>query len=266
MTTGPAGGPRTENVPGDQWIRRFHPAPEAPVRLLCLPHAGGSASAYFALSRALAPRVEVLAVQYPGRQDRRDEPLLDSIARLREGLAEALVPWTDRPIALFGHSMGALLAYETARLLAEDERARLAHLFVSGRGDPAREVEVALDRLDDRAMVSALGDLGGTDPALLADEDVLRMVAPAIRSDYRAVRTYHHEPGPPLPCPVTALVGETDAMAPVDDVEKWAAYTSGPFSMTVFEGGHFYLLNQFQKVGDHVYDRLSNSPSISVNA
>ncbi|MFI1227525.1 MULTISPECIES: thioesterase II family protein [unclassified Streptomyces] len=262
MTTSTAGTPRPGTALDRLWIRRFHPAPAPSVRLLCLPHAGGSASAYFALSKALAPEVEVLAVQYPGRQDRRDEPLLDSIAALRAGLAEALTPWLDRPIAVFGHSMGALLGYETARLLAEDERARLVHLFVSGRGDPARTVGVALDLLDDRAMVTALGDLGGTDPRLLDDEDVLEMVAPAIRSDYRAVRTYHHEPGPPLPCPVTALVGDQDAMAPVDDVEKWRAHTASEFSLKVFGGGHFYLLEQFQKVSEDVYDGLLNSPSV----
>ncbi|ATW47934.1 thioesterase II family protein [Streptomyces peucetius] len=264
MATHPAGTARTD-APDRQWIRRFHPAPDAPVRLLCLPHAGGSASAYFGLSQLLAPKVEVLAVQYPGRQDRRDELLLDSITALRAGLAEELTSWLDRPIALFGHSMGAVLAYETARLLAEDERAHLAHLFVSGRGDPARKADVALDLLDDRAMVQALGDLGGTDRRLLEDEDVLRMVAPAIRSDYRAVRTYRHAPGPLLPCPVTALVGDQDAMAPVDDVEKWASYTSAEFSLKVFQGGHFYLLEQFRKVSDHVYDGLGDSLSVQAS-
>ncbi|MEU3752548.1 alpha/beta fold hydrolase [Streptomyces olivoreticuli] len=248
-------------LPGRSWIRRFHPAPEAPVRLLCLPHAGGSASAYFALSKELAPEVEVLAVQYPGRQDRREEPLLDSVEALRDGVAEALTPWLDRPIAVFGHSMGALLGYELARLLSRDASASLTHLFVSGRGDPAREVDMPLDELGDRAMLTALDELGGTDTRFLGDEDVLRLVAPAIRSDYRAVRTYRHTPGPRLPCPVTALVGDTDAMAPVEEVDKWRAYTSADFCLNVFHGGHFYLAEQFRKVAELAYDRLSCSLS-----
>ncbi|MCX4695647.1 thioesterase II family protein [Streptomyces sp. NBC_01408] len=261
MTTHSAGDPRP--FPSSRlWIRTFYPAPQARMRLLCLPHAGGSATAYFALSRELAPEVEVLAVQYPGRQDRRNEPLLDSIEELRDGVAEALTPWLDRPIALFGHSMGAVLAYEVARLLCQDGGTLPAHLFVSGRGNPAQGVNMPLDELDDRAMITALDNLGGTDIGLLADEDVLRMVAPAIRSDYRAVRTYRHTPGPLLPCPVTALVGDADAMAPVEEVDKWRAYTSADFRLKVFQGGHFYLSKQFHKVGELVYDRLSYSLSI----
>ncbi|MGW7460626.1 thioesterase II family protein [Streptomyces sp. NPDC054797] len=261
MTTNSTGETRPSTA-DRLWIRQFHPAPQARMRLLCLPHAGGSASAYFALSKELAPEVEVLAVQYPGRQERRNEPLLDSIEELRDGVAEALTPWLDRPIALFGHSMGAVLAYEVARLLCRDGGTPPAHLFVSGRGNPALEVTMPLDELDDRAMIKALDDLGGTDMGLLADEDVLRMVAPAIRSDYRAVRTYRHTPGPLLPCPMTALVGDTDAMAPVEEVDKWRAYTSADFRLKVFQGGHFYLSNQFQKVGELVYDRLSYSLSM----
>lgn len=261
MTTHAAGDPRPSD-PGRLWIRQFHPAPGARMRLLCLPHAGGSASAYFALSRELAPEVEVLAVQYPGRQDRRDEPLLASIEELRDGVAGALAPWLDRPIALFGHSMGAVLAYEVARLMCRDGGTPPAHLFVSGRGTPAQGVSMPLDELDDRAMITALDELGGTDIGLLADEEVLRMVAPAIRSDYRAVRTYRHAPGPLLPCPVTALIGDADAMAPVEEVDEWRAYTSADFSLKVFQGGHFYLSDQFRKVGELVYDRLSYSLSM----
>ncbi|MFI2674017.1 thioesterase II family protein [Streptomyces albidoflavus] len=250
------------NTPSDLWIRRFHPAPEAPVRLLCLPHAGGAASAYFALSRELAPHVEVLAVQYPGRQDRRQERPLDSIDALRDGVAAALGPWRDRPLALFGHSMGAVLAYEVTRVLCDDGAAPPLHLFVSGRGAPGQKVERALDELEDRAMVAALGELGGTDPRLLDDEEVLGMVAPAIRSDYRAVRTHRHIAGPPLPCPVTALVGDTDAMAPVESVGAWRAHTSADFQLEVFPGGHFYLAEQLQKLSGLVYDRITESHSV----
>ncbi len=256
MTTNTAEDPITDASP---WIRRFHPAPQAPVRLLCLPHAGGSASAYFPLSRALAPQMEVLAVQYPGRQDRRHERLLDSIDALRDGVAEALEPWRDRPLALFGHSMGAVLAYEVARVLCGDGSAAPLHLFVSGRGAPGHKVELGLDELDDRAMIAALDELGGVDARLSDDEEVLRMVAPAIRSDYRAVRTHRHTPGPPLTCPVTALVGDTDAMAPVEAVSPWRAHTSVDFRLEIFPGGHFYLSEQLQEIRRLVYDRIMKS-------
>lgn len=93
----------------DLWVRRYHPAPDAPTRLLCLPHAGGSASYYFPASRTLSPRIEVLAVQYPGRQDRRTEPCVESIDELADKVVDTVKGWTDRPLAVFGHSMGATL-------------------------------------------------------------------------------------------------------------------------------------------------------------
>lgn len=99
------------------WIRRFHPRPDGDVRLVCLPHAGGSASFFFPVSQAMPPSVDVLCVQYPGRQDRRAEPVIDSIPDLADQVFAALLPWADRPLAFFGHSMGATLAFEVARRL-----------------------------------------------------------------------------------------------------------------------------------------------------
>src|SRR5688572_31092003 len=101
----------------DLWVRRFHPADDAETQLLCLSHAGGSASYFFGVSRALAPEVDVLAVQYPGRQDRLREPCLRSIHDLADALVPAIAPLTGRPLAIFGHSLGATLGYEVARRL-----------------------------------------------------------------------------------------------------------------------------------------------------
>src|SRR5688572_26153562 len=94
----------------DRWIRRFHPSPEAAARLVCFPHAGGAASFYFPMSEALSPAVEVLAVQYPGRQDRLAEAPLADINALADHITSGLSHLDDRPLALFGHSMGSLVA------------------------------------------------------------------------------------------------------------------------------------------------------------
>lgn len=119
--------------PGDSpWFRNYGPAPDACVRLVCLPHAGGSASFYFPLARALSPKIEVLAVQYPGRQDRHAEPCVQNIEDMADRIAEALGPWTDRPYALFGHSMGAMVGFEVARRMEASGKGPL-ELFVSGR-------------------------------------------------------------------------------------------------------------------------------------
>ncbi|WP_138796198.1 thioesterase II family protein, partial [Escherichia coli] len=139
-----------------------HPAAEPPTRLVCFPHAGGSAAYFHGVSRALSPAVDVLAVQYPGRQDRRHEPLIDSIDGLAARVREELAPWTDRPLALFGHSMGAMVAFEVALRLTADGAAPSV-LFASGRRAPSRYREESVHLHDDAGIMAELSRLDGTD-------------------------------------------------------------------------------------------------------
>ncbi|OIJ68199.1 thioesterase II family protein [Streptomyces mangrovisoli] len=231
------------------WFRNFAPAPQAPVRLVCLPHAGGSAGYYVPVARALAPRVEVLAVQYPGRQDRRHEAPFTDVRLLADAVAERLAPYADRPLALFGHSMGATVGYEVALRLEAAGRGP-AHLFVSGRRAPSVVVEERWHLATDAGLVREVKSLAGTDTAFLDDPELLEMVLPVIRADYRAVETYRADPAAPrLACPVTALTGDHDPKAAVEHVLRWERHTTGGFTAQVFSGGHFYL-------NDHAADVL----------
>ncbi|MEU3457848.1 alpha/beta fold hydrolase [Micromonospora sp. NPDC006766] len=220
------------------WIRRFHPAPDATARLVCFPHAGGSASYFFPVSRTLSPRFEVLGVQYPGRQDRRHEPCVGDLVELAELIVPQLEPWLDRPVAFFGHSLGASLAFEVARRLPD---ADLTHLFVSGRSAPTCPRDEGMHLVDDHRLVADLARMSGTDAAVLGDEEILRTVLPALRSDYRAAETYRYRPGPPLNCPITALIGDQDDQVSEAEAQPWAERTTGAFTLKVFPGGHFYL-------------------------
>src|ERR1051326_3612207 len=150
-----------------QWLRRFHPAEDAAVRLVCLPHAGGAASFYFPVSQRLSGPFDVVAVQYPGRQDRRREPCIDDLRVLADAIAEAVRPLTDRPVALFGHSMGATLAFEVAHRLG------VAHLFASGRRAPSRPREERTHQLGDAGLLADVRRLAGTDAQVLADDEIL---------------------------------------------------------------------------------------------
>ncbi|KPI19100.1 Oleoyl-(acyl-carrier-protein) hydrolase [Actinobacteria bacterium OK074] len=231
----------------DAWITRFRPLPDAPVRLVCFPHAGGSAGFFFPLVEPLAPDVELLAVQYPGRQNRRLEPCVDDIGALADAVAAALAEGgrsDDRPLALFGHSMGAVVAFETARRL---DRPPL-RLYASGRRAPGTHRAEHVHRRDDDGIVAELRELSGTDSRILGDEEILRMILPAIRADYRAVETYRPAPGATVDCPVSALVGDSDPRVTLDEARAWAGHTTGPFDLTVFTGGHFYLADHQQDV------------------
>lgn len=225
------------------WIRRFHPAPEARTRLICLPHAGGSASYYFPISAELFPSVDVLAVQYPGRGDRIRESSVDNMETLADCIVDALEPWRDLPLALFGHSMGATLAFEVARRLEGDAVPLLA-LFASGRRAPSRHLTGTVHLYSDDELMAELKKLNGTDSQLLEDSSVLRLFLPAIRSDYKAIETYVHQSGSVIKCPIYAFFGDRDTGATLEEVRAWRTHTVSHFELTEFPGGHFYLNEQ----------------------
>ncbi|MFJ8677656.1 thioesterase II family protein [Streptomyces sp. NPDC093589] len=238
------------------WLRRFHPQPDAKVRLICFPHAGGSASFFFPMSEEMSSGIEVLAVQYPGRQDRRTEPPVESVQGLAREIFTVLTRWTDMPLALFGHSMGASVAFEVARLLEQEAGIVPAALFASGRNAPSQHRSNEIHQLDDDGIVAELQRLSGTDSRILGDLELLRFALPAIRGDYRAAETYRYVPGPLLRCPIVGLGGDSDIRVAVDDVAGWADHTSGTFELQVFPGGHFYLGDQKAAVVNAVSDFL----------
>jgi surfactin synthase thioesterase subunit len=227
---------------------------------VCFPHAGGSATYFFPVSRTLTPGIEVLAVQYPGRQDRRTEPPIDSIAELADVLTEELRSWLERPTAFFGHSMGATLAFEVARRFEREGR-RLTGLFASGRRAPSLSRDEHCHTLPDDRLLAEIRGLAGTDAALLGDEELIRMILPAVRADYRAAETYRYPPGADLSCPLHALTGDDDPKVTVEEAAAWQAHTSSEFQLHVYPGGHFYLNNHTAKVLAVISGQLLRDPS-----
>jgi surfactin synthase thioesterase subunit len=226
---------------GGEWVRRFHPSGEDGVRLVCFPHAGGSASYFFPTSQALAPGIETLAMQYPGRQDRRSEPCVESIPELADRAFEALRPWEDRPLVFFGHSMGSILAFEVAWRFQQKTGAPPAWLFASGYPAPSRLRGGTVHLRDDAGIVEELRRSGGTDDVWLADEDLMATILPPTRADYKAIETHPRTFDAVLDCPLTMLTGDSDHQTTIAEAESWREHTSGAFDLRVFSGGHFYL-------------------------
>ncbi|MGI5521526.1 thioesterase II family protein [Micromonospora sp. CA-259024] len=211
---------------------------------MCLPHAGGTAN-FFRPWAALVPEgVEVLAAQYPARETRFLDTPAETMAELVDELADASVGLFDTTVALFGHSMGASVAYELSIRLRERDGTAPDALFVSGRGGPGRERRPGLTDAGDDELVEALLRMGGTDAEVLHDPDLRDVVLPAIRADYRLLDRY--TPRRPddrsmLDTPVTAYYGSDDTDLLPDDVHAWSAITRSMFRTRSFPGGHFYL-------------------------
>ncbi|MGI8331419.1 thioesterase II family protein [Actinomadura scrupuli] len=241
----------------ETWIRHYHQAADGAVRLLCFPHAGGSASFYFPVSAQLSPAVGVGAVQYPGRQDRRAEGNIDNIPDLADAIFHAVRRLDERPLAFFGHSMGAVLAYEVALRLEQDGAAPLVRLVVSGRRAPSRHRTTLVHQQDDQGIIAELRRLSGTQSDLLGDPETVEMILPAIRNDYRAIETYRPVPGRSLSCPVVAYVGDQDPQVTIDEAKSWADHTTGPFDLRVFPGGHFYLIDRSKEIIQTLRDDLA---------
>lgn len=221
------------------WLRTLRPAPPGAARLVCLPHAGGAAHSYLELAGRIDPGIEVLAVQYPGRYDRIADPLIGDLKMMAGHIAAALGPLRDAPLALFGHSLGGLLGYETAARL-EAVGSGPAHLFVSAMLAPSRHHHDGVHLRDDDQILAELARLGGTPVLSEAEEMFLRLLLPAIRSDYRAFENYT-DPGHRLTSPVTAFLGDRDPLVTAGEARAWADHTTGRFALRVLPGGHFYL-------------------------
>ncbi|WP_457034051.1 aminotransferase class V-fold PLP-dependent enzyme [Kitasatospora sp. P5_F3] len=257
LTEGTGGAPRAR----DAWIRRYtRPGETVRARLYCFPFGGGGASVYHRWGETLDKGVELCAVQLPGREERLGEPLLRTVDEVLDALLPVLAEETedaDVPFAFFGHSMGALLAFETCRRLRAERGVLPAHLFVSGYPPPDRVVRArTLHTLGDREFVAALRETDDQLDRVLADPELTELFLPILRADFRLCEIHRHQAGEPLPCPVTAFGGTGDPMTPRGALDDWRRHTTGPFRARMFDGGHFYLRDREQQLVRLVGDGL----------
>ncbi|MEU6610100.1 alpha/beta fold hydrolase [Streptomyces shenzhenensis] len=269
ITHAPSTEPRTAcpSAPQDgtpRWLRTYHRKERPAVRLVCFPHAGGAATAFSRLSAALPDDIELLAVQYPGRQDRDTEPCAEDIAALAAGAAAALMPYTDLPLFLLGHSLGAIAAFETARLL--EKHGSLAGLFVSAAQPPAQDwQEPDLDTLDDDAVVAGLRRLGGVSDVLLRNPQSRHEVLRLLRADHHVLRGYHCDPHTTLTVPVTVLLGAEDPKNTLEQVRDWARHTTAGHTVEVHSGGHFAMTERAGDIAEllvrHIHEHLAAGPA-----
>lgn len=220
------------------------PRPEARLRLLCFPYAGVGANVFRGWEHELGEDIELAAIQLPGREWRRSEPLLTRMDALVDHLLPAVSAWLNepRPGFFFGYSMGAALAFALAASLHRMGQAVPRGLFVAAcRAPQLLERMTPIFNLDDDEFVAAIRRFGGTPDAILAEPALLQMALPVLRADFEVLGTYLWPGCEPLPCPITVYGGSEDPHATRADLAQWRERTGRDFHLRLFSGGHFFI-------------------------
>jgi surfactin synthase thioesterase subunit len=231
-----------------RWFIFPHPA-EADVTLFCLPHSGGGATAYRGWLTALSPTVAVRPLQPPGRESRLDEPPELDVAEIAD-----VVSGEPRPFAIYGHSLGALLAFEVTRELYR-RGGRLPERLFLGACRPPWEADreaSALLALSDDEFVDALIAIGGTPREIRDQPALLGLLLRVLRSDFGWMARYAYTPEPEIPVPVVAFAAEEDGLASATAMAGWSRVTSAGFVLHNVPGGHFFAQQQVDRVTRHV--------------
>ncbi|QHY94272.1 Linear gramicidin dehydrogenase LgrE [Streptomyces sp. S4.7] len=241
-----------------RWFRSFGEVADPVSEVVCFPHAGGS-SAVFRSWHRYTSALKVTAVQLPGREVRLGEPPFQEMTALVDALAPALKPLTRRPYAFYGHSMGALVAFEVLRRFVSLELPLPVALFVSGRDAPQYADQEQVHHLPDAELLERLRAWEGMEPQELSQyEELVALMLPTIRADLTLAETYGYVPGPPVPVPVRVLRGTRDPLVRPGDA-GWARQTSEDCSVHDFDGGHFFVQDHERSVVTFIESALGAS-------
>jgi surfactin synthase thioesterase subunit len=221
-------------------------------RLIGIPYAGGSATSYRALEPFFGPYLDFLTLEAPGHGCRMGEAFGASIEAIALDLANIVQAETkQRPFALFGHSMGAVLAIPLIRVLRARGLALPAALIVSGALPPGRGVFRKISHLPRHGFIESIAALGGMPQEILSEPELMILFEPILRSDFHVVESYRHIPAEKLTVPMTLLLGEADSIT-LEEAQSWAQETDAGFTVQTFPGGHFFVLNEAEAVANAI--------------
>jgi medium-chain acyl-[acyl-carrier-protein] hydrolase len=251
---GKASGAR--QAPATPWLVKPKVDADASLRLFCFPYAGGGAVIYRSWSARL-PMAEVLPVQLPGRETRLKEAPYTNLLSLVRATGRALLPYLDRPFCFFGHSMGALLAFELARELRREYALSPARIFLSGRRAPGiPRQHKGIHSLPRNEFIERLRGLNGTLPAVLEHTELIELLLPRLRADFAVCETYRYTPEAPLDCGIAAFGGLDDRHVRREHLEGWREQTTGEFKLRMLPGDHFFLHSAQEVLLDIMFREL----------
>ncbi len=246
-----------------QWFTNFNHSYEGDYRVICFPFSGGGANVFREWPSQL-PQAECWALKLPGREARFSAPLISNLEQLVETLAPLVHALMDKPCVFFGHSMGALIAFELARYIEIHYQKSIELLIVSAYRSPERKSKKRqLHTLSDHEFVRELMAYGGTTSQILVHKETMQLLLPMLRSDFKLHETHHFNPSPSLSSPIHAFYGREDEFATQEEVQGWSKYTTKEFKLSAFDGDHFFLNTEYKGLCD-VIKRQVNHTSGSV--
>jgi surfactin synthase thioesterase subunit len=241
---------------------RAEPRPESSFRLFCVPFAGVGPSAFRGWAQSIGPEIETIYVHLPGRESRFRDPAVTSVRGLSDQIAASMVPWLDRPYAVFGHSLGAVIAFETIRALRAAGRTLPRTLFVSASRAPhLPHPHAPLHHLPDDELLRRVNERyeGSVPAAVLSCPELRGLFVPTLRADLTALETYTFEPGEPLGCPISAFCGRTDPTVTSAAIAPWSIHGEAGFRLRMVDGGHLYLQTARPSLLSAIHGDLADS-------
>jgi pyochelin biosynthetic protein PchC len=232
-----------------KWAKLYMPLPLATHRVILLPHASGSASFFKEWAALFPAHIEVVCIQYPGREDRHLELPIEDMEILISELSNGIRSYLNKPYLIFGHSMGGGIAYELYQEIAKRGWQLPERLVISAFEAPSRKHTGSLHEQDDSLLIDELMRLDGTEIDLREHPELAKLIIPRMRSDYRLIETYTPQKSTKkISKPIAILVGDKDDELRPGDAEAWQVETTSDFEILRFEGGHFYLKPEKTKV------------------
>jgi surfactin synthase thioesterase subunit len=231
-----------------EWFDRLPAASDCKARLICFHHAGAGATTFYPWRKFLDPMVELVAIQLPGREARLNEPLISNMETVIKQLFPHFTSLIDKPYILFGHSLGALIAYEIAIKLQNSTYPKPMHLVVSGCRAPDEPLDQKVHLCSDAELIAKLVEFNGTPNEIMDDLSTLEFVLPIMRADFAISETYRHINREILNCDVTALGGIDDETVSVDKLGNWKKHTMGQFRLYRYPGDHFFIRKSQSKI------------------
>lgn len=224
------------------WLVCPVPRPQAQLRLFCFPYAGASAPIFRDWSQGLPDRIEVLAIELPGRGRRWSEPAYTNLQELVQAIAQSIHHHLTQPFAFFGHSMGAWISFELAQWLDQTYGLSPERLLLSGRRAPQLPAtKPPLHALSDALLLQELRHLNGTPTEILENPELIALLLPILRADFTLLETYVYHQRPPLSCPIQVYGGQQDSEVTIADLAAWQYQTRGDFKLELLPGDHFFL-------------------------